>query len=472
MISAVLYSDDQVLDLTGYIDQAIISRSTSDEGADLRVRLPWGVLTDQDLSLDWWLLIGRKDGGPSLFFGRVSSVSWGVRAATGENAEGVLLEIPITIRAESWLSPLKRSQIFISARSVGVEDHVFKLSAWSSTMRELITAPFGSNDIGEVLDRILAKFLPHYRLPKTILGGADLSRFRVIYSRDTARAHAPEREPYQRSVFGLALNTQSAILPSGSPPYSLISSLFSADPNLVELFPSTEPLDDGSLLKCSPVLIYRTKPFFSGALSSASALSARVAQEEAASIGAGAVVVSLSEIIDLNLSRDESARVNMVYMDTPASVSRGIDAFGLLGSPRIDAEDVEKFGLRAFRGSWPFFPRGDRAEGPLLADQIQAVTDLAASIVGQSHRFMTGTLFCAFRPDITQGSWVRIPAPLGGEGDLLAYAEGVQHMITVDPQSGTISARSRLQFIRAFYEGSDTGAELEIAPETGSGELE
>ena len=119
MIAARLYSDDRILDLAPFLDQMVLTRSTSDEEADLRCRVPWGMLSEQDLSLDWWILIRRKDQeveGPALFLGRVTAISWGVRAATGEAPEGGRVAIPVLIRAESWLSPMKRGQIFLSGR--------------------------------------------------------------------------------------------------------------------------------------------------------------------------------------------------------------------------------------------------------------------------------------------------------------------------------------------------------------------
>lgn len=473
MITARLYSDDRILDLAPFLDQMVLTRSTSDEEADLRCRVPWGMLSEQDLSLDWWLLLRREDQGvegPALFLGRVTAISWGVRAATGETPEGGRVAIPVLIRAESWLSPMKRGQIFLSGRGVGAPGHVYDLRSWGPTMREILSAPFTSNNVGEVLARLFDRFAPHYRLPSTIAGGASFSSLPVVYSPETAQRFTRDRAGSYRGVYGLALNTAQAAFPGGASPFGLLQSLFGADPNLVELFPCTEPIEVpggqvSPVVGGTPSLIFRLRPFISGRLDTRSASSAQVAQEQTAGAADLARVLALDSVIELNLSRDDSARVNFVYLDTPASQSRGIDGFGLYGSPRLDLEDIARNGLRPFRGSWPFFPRGSRSAGPTIRDQIQAVIDLAAAIVGQSHRFLTGSLLLAYDPELLQGEWIRLPSPGGSEGDLVMYAEAVQHMITVLP-SGAITARSRVQFMRGFY-GVEPVIELGEAAESG-----
>jgi hypothetical protein len=236
------------------------------------------------------------------------------------------------------------------------------------------------------------------------------------------------------------------------------------------LFPCTEPVEipGGQVSPAiggTPALIFRLKPFISGRLDTRAASSAQVAQAQTSDAAALARVVPLDAVIELNLSRDDANRINFVYMDTPGAQSRGIDGFGLYGRPRLDREDIARNGLRPFRGSWPFFPRGSRSAGPTIRDQIQAVIDLAAAIVGQSHRFLTGSLLLAYDPELLQGEWLRLPSPGGSEGDLVMYVEAVQHMITVLP-SGAITARSRVQFVRGFY-GSEPVIELEEAAESG-----
>ena len=473
MITARLYSDDRILDLAPFLDQLILNRSTSDEGADLRCRVPWGMLSDQDLSLDWWLLLRRAEQGiegPALFLGRVVSISWGVRAATGEAPEGGHVAIPVIIRAESWLSPMKRGQIYLSGRGVGAPGHVYDLRSWGPAMREILSAPFTSNNVGEVLNKLFNRFAPHYRLPSTIAGGASFKSLPVVYSPETARHFSRDRAGSYRGVYGVAINTAQAAFPGGASPFGLIQAIFGADLNLVELFPCTEPIEiPGGRVSPTiggiPSLIFRLKPFISGRLDTRAASSAQVAQEQTSGAAALARVVPLDAVIELNLTPDDANRINFVYMDTPASQSRGIDGFGLYGSPRLDLEDIKRNGLRPFRGSWPFFPRGSRSAGPTIKDQIQAVIDLAAAIVGQSHRFLTGSLLLAYDPELLQGEWLRLPSPGGSEGDLVVYAEGIQHMITVLP-NGAITARSRVQFVRGFY-GVEPVIELEEAAESG-----
>ncbi len=66
-------------------------------------------------------------------------------------------------------------------------------------------------------------------------------------------------------------------------------------------------------------------------------------QEHAARL---ARIITADEIIRLGVSANAQDRVNSVYVDTPFNESRGVEAFGLVGTPELEREDLEPAGPR------------------------------------------------------------------------------------------------------------------------------
>ncbi len=405
------------------------------------------------VNLDAWLIVSewieREGVERAVFLGRLSAVSYGIEALSDPDLAGLIASPEITLTAGSFIAPLIESQVYLSGKPL-LSGHVYSLKPFGRLLKGILSRVLRS-DVGSVLRALYNEFSPHYRLPKTLAGGAKLSALPVIHSQARARQFAPERAPLFRSVFGRAVNA-AHIRPTGAP-WSILSSFFDVDPSLIEFYPSLEPAhgqgEISSFLGATPVIMYRLKPFIFGSLKSQGVdPNAPSQQEHAASLSR---IITADEIISLGVSANAQDRVNSVYVDTPLNQSRGVEAFGLVGTPTFDREDIERAGLRMYRGQWPFFPQGRANKANSLNREVQYTIEIVDRLTRGSHRYLQGTAHIAQRLDIRAGMWLKFQTPAHDETRYLcAYVETVSHS-TRALEGGVITRRSSLSLTRGFY---------------------
>jgi len=454
-----IYTDSKIYDITNYTTQYNVQLSVMSpyESAQVEVRVPYNLeheilpFKGAAYDLNSWLVI--KEESVAIFWGRVTDTSYGL-VVEGEEAPALVAGDVIRLTCQSWVSVLQQGQISLSGKLVGAPNHIFNLKSWAAKLKGILSAPFQNRNVGGVLRKLFNYFAPNYRLPKTLAGGTDLSAIPVVYDKRSSNEYASERTAYHRSVFGLAINVAQNPLPRGTA-WNMITSCFDIDPNLVELFSSLEPAiaKKGTLtnaLGATPVLIYRMKPFDFGLKHPPEAASEEVhhALETNLYIRAG-------EILNVGLSVSDSDRVNAVYVDTPLNESRGVEAFGLVGRPRLDLDDIDKAGLRMYRGQWPFFPTGKLSKNTSLNNAVQYVVDLCYLTMINTHLYTRGTITIHQRLDLKAGQWVKLELkhPIT-QHDLFCYIENISHSTRV-LVNGDIERRSTLSIVRGFYSGED-----------------
>jgi len=406
--TVTLYTDERAYEITEYttaIDlQEMITAPYHQAQITLQIplheqseALPYYEDTGA-IDLDSWLVVSEQVDGArrAIFLGRLSAVSYGVEALSEPDLAGMVAAPEINITAGSFIAPLTESQVYLSGKPL-LSGHIYELKAFGRLLKRVLSR-VSSSDVGSVLRALYNEFSPHYRLPETLAGGAKLSALPVIHSQARAQQYAPERAPLFRSVFGRAINA-AQVRPTGAP-WSILSSFFDVDPSLIELYPSLEPAhasgEVSDFLGSTPVIIYRLKPFIFEALSSQGVdPNAPAQQEHAARL---ARIIPADEIIRLGVSE-----------------SRGVEAFGLVGTPTLDREDIERAGLRMYRGQWPFFPQGRASAQGSLNREVQYTIEIVDRLTRGAHRYLQGTANTAQRLDIRAGMWVKFETPAHDE---------------------------------------------------------
>lgn len=392
--------------------------------------------------LDLWILVTEELDAQerALFIGPAQEISRTLRAT--ESA--ALTTDTLTLTASSPLAHMMSAAIYLSGRPQGIDGHINTLKTWGGTMRELFRAPFQNNNVGAVFERIYNKLAPPYRFP-TLLG-ADLSQIPVIYSAERARQYTPTQAPLFRSIHGLAVNVVSQATNTSGSPWQILAGAFDVDPNLVELFYTLEPATKGPLsqkIGATPAIIYRFKPYIFGQVNAPAGVNA--ANEQTQNAAKTPHKMTANEIIYLSTTQSDQDRTNAAYVDTPLTISRGVESFGLLANPALNREDIDRAGLRMYRANWPFFPPRGTAEN--MAPHTRYLVAIASTITGQAHQYARAQASTAYRPDLRAGLWLKLQ--ITERRALVAYIETVSHNLSMS--GATLTRRSQLTLARAFY---------------------
>lgn len=461
-----LYTDDHEYDITQYCTdaQVQIGLYAPYQTAQIGARIPYEMvrtalphyLDTGAIDLDTWIMISdhieHEGTERAVFLGRISAVTYGIEAHSEKELAGLVTAPLISISAQSFLAPLIESQLYLSAKQ-SLSGHIYDVKSYGQLLQRSIKSAFNqSRNVGSVLRTLYGHLARPYRLPKTLAGGATLDAIPVINTRARAREFAPERETLFRSVFGLALNA-SHVRPTGAP-WSVLTALFDADPSIIELYPSLEPQSVSGAISTAigstPVIMYRLRPFVFNRINNQEVdPEAPQVQEHARGVN---LKVSAHEIVRVGYSIKSADRINGAYTDTPLNASRGVDPFGVLGRPTLDREDIDRAGLRLYRGQWPFIPTGRSTAPSALNRELQYIIGLVDQITRDNHRFMTGTATIKQRLDIRAGQWLKLEIKGPETTELLiCYVETVTHRTIIYPTS-VIEKRSTLSFTRGFFQ--------------------
>ena len=196
--------------------------------------------------------------------------------------------------------------------------------------------------------------------------------------------------------------------------------------------------------------MYRLKPFVFNRINNQEVdPEAPQVQEHARGVN---LKVSAHEIVRVGYSIKSADRINGAYVNTPLNASRGVDPFGILGRPTLDREDIDRAGLRLYKGQWPFMPTGRDTKEGSLNRELQYIIGLVDQITRDNHRFINGTVTIKQRLDIRAGQWVKLEIRGPETTELLiCYTETVTHRTIIYPTS-VVEKRSTLSFTRGFFQ--------------------
>lgn len=449
----VLYTDDEIINLTPWSSSYSITRSIMSTYETAQIELIIPVELQEEVlptygegafSLDCWIVIYDNDPEEkerAQFWGPLTNYTHGVEAIES----GLILSKHISLNCQSWLYPLEQGQIFLSSNSPN-KDHILDINSFWKRFKELGNLPFKNNNIGEVMTRFFVEIAESYRAPLQ-LDNKRLSNIKIVTNEVDALNYTAERAGTFREIFGLAFHATSTLIQRGNA-LGLIRDNFQTDTNLIEFFTSLEDLegepesDLEARLNARPVLIYRFKPFAFG--------------EEAEKID-GVYIKTPSEsaleipsnlVYSIDYSQSDMDRINAVFITTPLTPSRSIELFGLAGNPHIDNEDIEKAGLRFYSGNWAFFPQGKKSRQETYQKEIQRIIDLSTLVTKDSHHFLNGSIRLKQMLSIKAGVWASINLEYA---TFYCYVETVTHN-TMATDQGLITRLTTVEFTRGFYD--------------------
>lgn len=432
--------------------------------------------------------------GEALWWGRVQRIRYNSRVSE----TGILLDEPIVLECESWLSVLMQSSIVPAASTPGVGAFIpgallapggptglsayYKLAALA--IQAQANAPGGVSFIGTALAALWELFAKNGVFPAALLGsvGANLPegdgfpglqeignallagvpipnkinsmrRIPVVWSRELAALHTPSRAANMTPVPGWSLNAVSSQVPRGSI-WSFLQGTFGADPNLVEFFPSLEPAVPGvpanpvmpGLGGATPTLIYRMKPL----VETVPVTGARTLLFPGPNNAPSPYTIEASDILSLSTVFDDAERINGWFLHSPYMPRSQMKVLGGWCNPIFDSYSANVHGLRYYEANWPFYPGSGAAEAQ-FSDKMSAIVEYAYNISEGGEDRPSGQMRLRYKPELRAGNWyiVRFLDGRGLPGIYTVYAQSASHVVTVDRATGVQSGRSSVSFIRA-----------------------
>lgn len=525
-------------DITAWCQRATWTVTTGEPWTtiDVSMILPWANRDQAPRAGDW--LVVRDLTGRARAWGMVDvAPSPGIEGAP----QGVRASRAISVRAVSWLTLLKRAQMFaspyaIAGRRTSVGTY-FNAADWLAEVMSLADT-IVSGTLGPGLATAISR-LAKLRLPASLGGGLLADMVRVVYDTESARNAgldrllcAPVKGPRQLDV--------NSLFPSSSNTLDVLLGMFVPDRQFVEFWetlgPVTKPGDAATeALGAVPTLVYRIRPWQTEPLSTwlsrdsttvgANDPTSPVTQSTptpAATTPTGALTADQALVATFDQvtwnprlgsvlmvdddkidfptpTRSDNERVNMVTVGLPTQADHPARFWSEVGLPFMDAQSVERWGVRLFQPNWPYFPpsatkakanstlgsalqqglagatRGALGRAadpggaePTLAGFIRTIAGLAAMMfLGRERfyrgQFTTGTL----RNDVTIGTPITIIWPQGFT--FTAYVESVTANVDFAGPNGACNGYLTIGYSRGLYnspEGRDSSERQAIAVAT------
>jgi hypothetical protein len=157
---------------------------------------------------------------------------------------------------------------------------------------------------------------------------------------------------------------------------------------------------------------------------------------------------------------NDADHVNCVSVSLPGQTNSALQWLDSAGLPIVTREDINIHGLRHFPVNWPFFPPMEEVEHgdskkkskPLgLLESLYTVAAQASQFMGNADRFLTGTVTLAkFSPELRPGMTAEFDVQdlRSDTPTLTAYVDQVQHVISVDPNTGAIQSTTTVTYSR------------------------
>jgi len=460
-LRAEIHTYDGVEDITGWVGSLSYTNSTTGGTAQATLHIPlqsWGRMGRKVPVLPGaWLVVRDAGTHQTHWWGRIDAVSTGREVAAGSAPHGVTTT-PVSISAQTYEQMLGNARVILAPgmRGADVPGAVYQFKSWAPRMKAWMQA-FDTNQPGELLAKVF-RVLAQQPLPRS-LGGETLGEaVPVAWNEDLAPPALVDRFI---PVPGLAIQAFGNMLPRGTI-WSMIQGTFGADPQLVELFPGNYPFLGGAgagasvggastaleeVLGVRVPLVYRMAPL----------------HVDKAVWGEGVVVAGLfgktpsgfaqhldqSDVENWTVRWSDSDRKNGFYAETYLQPQSQMGAYGLLGTPIIDAEDAERHGLRFFEASWPFFPSaGEEAAGQSLQASIDAVVEYAAHALQNSHLKGVGSLTLRPNPFLRPGGWVTVD--VGADERWSCYLNSVTYHASVAAE-GLLTTGTSAEYIQGIF---------------------
>jgi hypothetical protein len=339
-----------------------------------------------------WVVIRSAPNAPAMALYHVTHASDGQAA----KEDGTIAEEPVHIVGEPWLQVMARVHTYTVANTHTDDSRVgtFVLPMERARFMEAASKAL-SEGLGAGLEA-LVQVAGYFLLPPSLGGkfsatskaivayateGLLGKSLAVVWNPDAAaetcadgraeRAGVPARRAEYIPGFGMP-DFQALGGAQGVSCLDLIQGTFSADPNMVEMFPSLEdsPRGDGGppdkgpakALGRTPCLIYRVRPWrgdhlvtYARKLGYGQAIDAGLFDDDITWDLSRAQVVPENDVFRIGRSVDINEYYNAFTVSLP--MAPGSEIQYLLGAqlPVFRARNVALFGARLYEVNWPFF---------------------------------------------------------------------------------------------------------------------
>jgi len=161
----------------------------------------------------------------------------------------------------------------------------------------------------------------------------------------------------------------------------------------------------------------------------------------------------------------DNKRANLAIVNTIFGDGGPVKAYDLISSPVTqDVSDFNRYGQRAANVSWPFLPPVDGQPVPTNQSSgnqqiaLNALNELAWSIVGGQEKTFTCRVKARFLPQMRAGHWFQgyLNWQLGQADSLMGYVTGYIDQVThsariVNPETGHFEADTVIHLSRAIF---------------------
>lgn len=462
---------------------------------------------------DWivvWLATSEQVDAGNASARMMASVTTVNKSMVVSKAGSMIVQLEVA--AAGWYDLLARNTIHVSpAAKKSRRATLFNSEYWAEKISLPILSTLTASNPGKVLQKVMIPLMLQL-FPKSMSGDAGAER---TYANTAWVVHNNTRAAkytYARSVEAVPGNKingfESTAGPMGSSVQATIQGTFGGDPNLIELFPSLEPAvgtqriakipggknDVSKMIGALPVLIYRIRPWRAESLKKFAqrVLGGSVARNVLPDFNSTTwegddgedrcPVVDRDAVRAVNVTYSSADDLNVVTADIPSGdgTFAWIYDNGLpFTSPRkfnpepnaFPVSDFYKYdllkahGVHAYEPNYPFLPHFGDSTSSSLKKTLVTICALGAQHMYYASRFGSGTITCAYSPQVRHGQPVRVQLPLGNHAveprstaspsEAVAYVESVAHQFSVSA-NGITTATTTIKvsrYLHAAYEG-------------------
>ena len=397
-----------------------------------------------------WVVVRDAESGEAAWFGRVDRVSGGRTVGQTSGPAHEIKTSPTIVSATSFQTMLRKSrQLLAPGMKIRVPGGIYQFRSWGPVLTAWMSA-FRAETPGDLLSQAFTE-MAKQRLPDS-LGGETLGDAIVVaWDRDLA---PPILKGRMTEVPGLALQAFANIVPSGNL-WSMIEGAFGADAALTEFYSAPYSGKPETALEkalgCQYPLVYRMAPKHPSLPPTGPGVATTGRFQE----GAGydfPYVFSDNDVLDWNFALSDDDRVNGFSTHALLQPRSQLGVYGIVGTPIVQPADAENHGLRFREASWPFFPSSDDevvGGRKTLASEIDSLNEYSAHVLQDGHLKMSGALKVRPRRSLKPGVWAL--ADLKGPLLFSCYITGVTHRINAQAETGVITERTSITFVRGEF---------------------
>lgn len=338
------------------------------------------------------------------YFGIIRSLSQSIRVLPN----GIKVT-RISLSSSSWAYLLMRGEFKQTLnRDIGDiakvdKSAIFKVADYKEGILKVLREELEEQSEPAVVLEKFIRELAHYKLQD---GTSRLSDYIGVFDGSNLKNDTPYLFDEPRSVVkGVLLTQYKGAYSNNMSHWNIIRQLFHVFPHLIELFCFTHPAGEDNILGGVKLgVMFRYKP-----LNPTRAYQYALMQEYFEGNTHTVPTINKNTVVEHKYSFNEEDHINLVFIENPFASSEGhtVNMFRKNTAPILDAEDINKRGLRSFSATSPFVAsRGTspkvKADNALLHNALAQRTFLT---IGLGGNFCRGTITQVAGTPLIAGQW-------------------------------------------------------------------